>query len=53
VLIAQEECHVYVYTRQPDNRWLLSEATQLDQAVQLTSIDCQLSLTEVYRKVAF
>lgn len=53
VLIAQDECHVYVYTRQPDNRWLLSEATQFDDVVPLTSIGCQLALTEVYRKVQF
>ena len=52
VLIAQDTPRVYVYTRQSDNRWLLSEATQRDQVMQLLSTGCQLALTEVYRKVA-
>jgi Uma2 family endonuclease len=51
VLMAQDEYRVYLYTRQTDNRWLLSEATQLDQFVQLNSIGCRLPLTEVYRKI--
>ena len=53
VLIAQDECYVYVYTRQPDKGWLLTEATERDQVVELVSINCQLPLTEVYRKVEF
>lgn len=53
VLVAHDEPHIYVYTRQPNNRWLLSEAIQRDQTVHLVSIDCQLALTEVYRKISF
>lgn len=53
VLIVQDEPRVYVYTRQPDNRWLLSEASHHDHSIELASIGCQLALTEVYRKVVF
>jgi Uma2 family endonuclease len=51
VLIAQDEYHVYVYTRQPDNRWLLSEADDVNEVLSLDSIGCRLPLAEVYRKV--
>lgn len=53
MLIAQDEYRIYLYTRQPDHRWLLSETNQLLQVVQLTSIGCRLPLTEVYRKISF
>jgi Uma2 family endonuclease len=53
ILIAQDECHLYLYTRQPDNKWLLSEFDDLNQIVPLDSIGCQLPLAEVYRKVVF
>jgi Uma2 family endonuclease len=51
LLIAQDERRVYLYTRQPDNRWLLSEASDLDATLSLDSIGCQIALVEIYRKV--
>lgn len=53
VLVAQDEPRVYVYTRQPANRWLFSEASHRDHRIALASIGCQLALGEVYRKVGF
>lgn len=53
VLIAQDEPHVYIYARQLDHRWLLSEASHQDRGLELASIGCQLALTEVYHKVIF
>jgi len=51
VLIAQTKPHIEHYVRQPDNRWLLSEADSLSDTVHLPSIDCRLALAEVYDKV--
>jgi len=53
LLIAQDKPRVYHYVRQPDNRWLFSETSQLDTVIQLDSIGCRLSFVEIYRKVDF
>ena len=49
--IAQDAPHIERWTRQPEDHWLLTEFSDLSQSVQLTSVDCVLSLTEVYDKV--
>jgi Uma2 family endonuclease len=51
VLISQEESHIELYVRQADNQWLLSEASQLQDAVPLASINCTLLLAEIYEKI--
>ncbi len=51
VLIAQDKRHVEHFVRQPDNRWLLSETNRLEDTLELSSIACNLMLTEVYDKV--
>jgi len=51
VLISQDKPHVEHYVRQPDNQWLLSEASSLQDSVQLPSINCTLVLAEIYEKV--
>ena len=48
VLIASDRFHVDVFVRQPDNRWLLSSASELHETLELKSIRCQLSLAELY-----
>lgn len=53
VLIAQDEPHVYLYTRQTDGGWLFTEATALAAVLPLAPIGCELSLADVYRKVQF
>lgn len=50
VLISQEEPHVEHYVRRPDNQWLLSEASNLQDTISLPSINCAL-LADVYDKV--
>ena len=49
--VAQDAPHIEQWTRQEENRGLLSEFNDLSQSIQLTSIDCVLSLAEVYDKV--
>jgi Uma2 family endonuclease len=51
VLIAQDKHHVEHFTRQPDNRWLLWETNNLEDTVQISSIQCELHLADVYAKV--
>jgi Uma2 family endonuclease len=53
ILIAQDEVLVERFVRQADGQWLLSDATSLEDVVELTSIDCLLPLAEVYDKVSF
>jgi Uma2 family endonuclease len=53
ILIAQQECRVTQYIRQSNGTWLFQEASQLDEKLHLTSINCELELERVYRKVRF
>lgn len=52
VLVAQDECRVEQYVRQPDGRWLLTDHRSPEASVELTSIRCTLKLSEVYEKVS-
>jgi len=53
VLISQDEARIECFTRQPDDRWMLSKAERLEDVITLESIDCTLPLTEVYARVQF
>jgi len=49
--VEQDAPHIEHWTRQEENRGLLSEFNDLSQSIQLASIDCVLPLSEVYHKV--
>ena len=51
VLIAQERYHVEHFVRQPDKRWLLAETNRMEDTLHLSSVACDLALSEVYDKV--
>ena len=51
LLVAQDECRIEQYVKQPDGRWLLADYRSLEDVVELPSIQCQLTLSEVYDKV--
>ncbi len=51
LLIAQDTYRIEHYVRQPDQQWLLSEATSVDESIDLPSIHCTLALADVYEKV--
>jgi Uma2 family endonuclease len=51
LLIAQDRCHVEHYLRQTANQWLLTEFNDLQDAFNLPSINCHLTLSDVYDKV--
>ena len=51
LLVSQTKHRVEHYVRQPDNQWLLSETEGLENTLPIGSINCVLSLAEVYDKV--
>lgn len=53
VLISQDTPRVERFSRNDDGTWTLAIANQLDQAIELTSLDVKLPLAEVFRKVDF
>lgn len=53
VLVAQDRPRIDQYVRQDGGHWLLTAASSLEASLALPSIQCQLSLAEVYDKVDF
>lgn len=53
VLIAQDKRHVERFTRQSDSTWLLWETNDPQSTVELTSIACQLRVSDIYAKITF
>jgi hypothetical protein len=52
-LVSSREVRIELFTRQPDGRWLLSEEDKLEASIELKSIDCRLSVADIYEKVDF
>ena len=52
LLITQQPYRADLYRRQNDLQWLLIEIYGPDGVVQLNSINCQLTLKEIYAKIA-
>ncbi|MGH7468460.1 MAG: Uma2 family endonuclease [Longimicrobiales bacterium] len=48
LLITQNEPQVARYRRQGERDWLLTEFRDLDESVELTAIDCMLTLRDIY-----
>ena len=53
LLVAQYGPHLDKYVKHGDGFWMLSEASGLDGSITLETIDCPLSLGDVYNKVNF
>jgi len=53
VLVAQDECRVERFERQPDGAWLLSVMDRMEDTLKLPAIGCELPLAEIYDKVQF
>lgn len=51
LLVAQDAPRIEQYLRQPDGRWLFTAVSGLEATIALPSIQCELSLAEVYDKV--
>lgn len=53
VLVSQVSPLVEHFRRQPNEEWVLSTAAGLDASLHIDSIECTLSLSEVYDRVVF
>lgn len=53
VIVSQHQPRVESYLRQANGTWLLSIASGLEATIRLTSIDCELALSEVYERLTF
>ena len=53
VLIAQDRPHVAQFIKQNETDWLMREFNDLGAKFYLSSLDCELELTEVYEGVTF
>ena len=53
ILIAQDDHRIEHYSRQEGGRWLLSEVAGIEATLAITSLQCQLTLEDVYEKVEF
>lgn len=51
LLITQEPYRVDHYTRQNDTQWLLTEFHDPESRIQLSSIQCELALKDIYAKI--
>ncbi|MBI3210106.1 MAG: Uma2 family endonuclease [Candidatus Solibacter usitatus] len=53
VMVSQTEPLVEIYRRQTDSNWLLIEIKGIDATVPLESVNCALSMSEIYLNVEF
>lgn len=53
VLVSQDQPHVEMYTRTPENLWIYRDASGIDSSIALTSLDAAIALTDIYRNVIF
>lgn len=53
VLVWQDKKRVARYTKQSDGNWLLSDFIGEDAEIILSSIDCRLTIEDIYDKVDF
>jgi Uma2 family endonuclease len=53
ILIAQDAPRIERFVRQSDGQWLLKSLEDLGDSIELSSIQCILSLKDVYKKVNF
>jgi len=53
ILISQYFCQVEIFTRRDDDTWIYSKYATMEDVVTIGSIHCELSISEIYRKVTF
>ena len=52
LLVSQEEVCIELYRRQ-ETRWKLIESRSLEDVLSLASIDCTLTLSDIYNRIEF
>lgn len=53
LLVAQQRPHVVHYIKQANGDWLQREYDQLTDSVSLVTLDCAITLGEIYEEVTF
>jgi Uma2 family endonuclease len=53
LLVAQHRPHVTHLYKQSDGTWIYAEANDLEATLSLSSLGCELPLSEIYRGVSF
>lgn len=53
ILIDQTEYHVMQYVKSSQNQWILSEYSSVDDVLTLRSLNVEIALNQLYKKVNF
>ncbi|WP_353570817.1 Uma2 family endonuclease [Candidatus Albibeggiatoa sp. nov. BB20] len=53
ILVSQEKYQIEHYQRQNPNQWLLTVLNQAEQVLQLTSVQAEIKVQDIYDKVVF
>lgn len=53
LLIDQDKPHIVLYTKQSADAWLHREFNSLDDKFYLPSLDCEISVADIYENVEF
>lgn len=53
LLVAQHRAHVSQFIKQADGSWLNLEFNALDDVLKIVTLDCELTLAEIYQDVEF
>ncbi len=53
LLIDQAQPHIVLYTKQSTEAWLQREFNTLEDKIYLSSIDCEISVAEIYFDIEF
>ena len=53
LLIEQDRPHVILYTKQSADAWFQREYGSLDDKIFLSSLDCEISLADIYENIEF
>ena len=53
LLISQDQTHIILYTKQSADVWNQREFNSLEDKIYLSSLDCELSVADIYENVEF
>ena len=53
ILIAQDRPHISQFVKQAENAWVNHEFNDINDIFQLASLECELTLAEIYENVEF
>lgn len=53
LIIAQDNVRVEHHQRQSESSWLYTDVLELDSTITLTSLNCTLSLKDIYQRITF